>query len=742
MTADARDMDVVGYVDQWSVAAGNTLNVHVSCTTGRYRADLVRLIHGDDHPDGPGFKARPVPAAFEGEHAGMEQAIVPGSWFLADGLPGLSALTLALWIWPTAPGRGEQCIAAQRDAAGGYRLLVDGEARLVLEIDRAGQHHRLVRPGPLPARAWQFVALAIDPRAAHLHWRPRDFAPGDPGGTASIAFDTASADPLPARLLLAADAMHPQGRSFRADHLFNGKIGAPALFGRALDGADIDAVGAGLPGITGSALARWAFALSAGTDRVPDLSGQGFHGRTFNRPARLVTGPGFTGETNDPAAVPEQYNAAHFHDDDLSDAGWEPSFAISIPDDLPSGIYAARLQAGDTVDHVPFVVRAAPHHSPAPVAILLPTVSYICYSNSDFDPSILPPDGAPLADVTSCAAERGYLRRNRLLSLYGLHSDGSGVSMSSMLRPMPINSRPNSRSMLNGAAHQLAADLSIVDFLEAKGIPHDVITDHDLHAGGAEILARYRTVLSGTHAEYWTGPMLDALAAYQQDGGRFVYLSGNGLYWVTALSDDGTLVEIKRAYGTRSWEAAPGETRLSLTGEEGGLWRHRGRAPQLYVGVGFSAQGFDRGAPYRCTEASHDPRARFIFDGVGDGLIGDFPTLVSAYGAAGYEVDRADVALGTPRHALVVAQSEGLNDNYQNAIEEALGMMPGYGGTTCPNVRADMVFYETPKDGAVFSVGSISWCSALAYNGYDNGVARITENVVRAFATPGPLPVG
>jgi N,N-dimethylformamidase len=50
------------------------------------------------------------------------------------------------------------------------------------------------------------------------------------------------------------------------------------------------------------------------------------------------------------------------------------------------------------------------------------------------------------------------------------------------------------------------------------------------------------------------------------------------------------------------------------------------------------------------------------------------------------------------------------------------------------NLRADMVYFETPKGGGVFSVGAITWCGSLAHNDYDNNVSRITENVLKKFA--------
>jgi hypothetical protein len=43
------------------------------------------------------------------------------------------------------------------------------------------------------------------------------------------------------------------------------------------------------------------------------------------------------------------------------------------------------------------------------------------------------------------------------------------------------------------------------------------------------------------------------------------------------------------------------------------------------------------------------------------------------------------------------------------------------------------VYFETPNGGAVFSVGSISWCGSLPYNNFDNNVSRVTENVLKRF---------
>ena len=138
---------------------------------------------------------------------------------------------------------------------------------------------------------------------------------------------------------------------------------------------------------------------------------------------------------------------------------------------------------------------------------------------------------------------------------------------------------------------------------------------------------------------------------------------------------------------------------------------------------------------------SFDPRAAFIFEGIGrDELIGD--TVARAeVGAAGSELDRVDFALGTPPHTLVLAQSSGHSDAYQHVVEEVnTSNAPGRAGRMNPLVRADMVFLEYPNGGAVFSSSAIAWCGSLSYNNYTNNVSRITENVLRRFASDEPFP--
>jgi N,N-dimethylformamidase len=160
------------------------------------------------------------------------------------------------------------------------------------------------------------------------------------------------------------------------------------------------------------------------------------------------------------------------------------------------------------------------------------------------------------------------------------------------------------------------------------------------------------------------------------------------------------------------------------------------------VGVGFSAVGWSArppavcgpNRPYKQEAGSFDPRAQFIFENVGpEELIGDFESLGLGRGAAGDEIDRADASLGTPHHALLLARASSFSGEYLPTAEEVHLAQPWL--DLADKVRADMVYFECPNGGAVFSTGSVSWLSCLSHNGYENTVSRITANVMKRFVS-------
>ncbi len=156
------------------------------------------------------------------------------------------------------------------------------------------------------------------------------------------------------------------------------------------------------------------------------------------------------------------------------------------------------------------------------------------------------------------------------------------------------------------------------------------------------------------------------------------------------------------------------------------------------TGVGFISQGFESARPYRRMPDSYHRRASWMFEGIEGEIIGDFG--LAHEGAAGIEIDRYDLTLGTPPHTLIVAASGGHSDNYMLVCEEILYAYPGMTGTHDYRIRADITYFTAPHDGAVLSTGSIAFGQSLPFNNFDNNVSKLLKNIVDAFAKKGKLP--
>ena len=748
-------MEIVGYSDKWGAQPGETIRFMVSCRKPGYSAQLVRVVNGDDHPRGPGTKMEMVESPANGEYPGRVQELTPGSYAAAPDHPRLAvgSFTIQAWIYPTTPDQGLQGVVTKwdEDEGAGYGLFIDEEGALSVRVGLGGGKgvETLGSGVPLQAAKWYFAAGVYDAEegSLRLYQRPLDrwplmdtaaetSGPATPGGPAETGAD----------LVIAG-----YRRGGKPAGLYNGKIDNPVILGRAAAAEEIARWrenGARVSDDPALA-AAWDFGRDFATTAVTDTSPNGLHGETVNMPTRAVTGHNWTGREVDFKHAPEQYAAIRFNNDDLEDAGWEVDFEYTVPEDLKSAVYAFRVSTEDAEDYLPFAVRPKTGAPTARIAFLLSTYTYMAYANEHLanNPVLveyMEGKGRKI-DFPLLPAEH-YMVDNKLGGLYDLHTDGSGICYSSILKPV-LNFRPNNKQRTLGAGlgapALLSADLHEIDWMESRGFEHDVITDEDVHFDGADLLSGYKVVVTSTHPEYWTEDMLAALEVYLNGGGRFMYLGGNGLYWVTSVDPERPhVIEVRRWNGTGSWRTEHEESHHSTTGEPGGLWRFRNRAPQKLVGVGMTAQGGNGvNAAYHRLPDSFDPRAAFVFEGIGDDeVIGDFDTLNLGWGAAGYEVDRLDHDLGTPAHALLLASATEFDDTFHHVVEEVMHMNSEQTGTTNDLVRADMVLFEYPNGGAVFSTGSIAWSAGLSHNGYDNNVSRITGNVLRKFASDDPLP--
>ena len=114
---------------------------------------------------------------------------------------------------------------------------------------------------------------------------------------------------------------------------------------------------------------------------------------------------------------------------------------------------------------------------------------------------------------------------------------------------------------------------------------------------------------------------------------------------------------------------------------------------------------------------------------------------IAAAHAAGFELDSVNPKYGTPPHALVVAKGIVIHPDYLPVNEDMLVHRHPLAQEdwSC----ADMTFFETPKNGAVFSTGSITFCGSLPSNNFDNNCSKLLSNVLDRFLDPEarfPLP--
>ena len=682
--------DIVGYCDPLSALPGDSISFKLGAWngSGEASAQIVKLISGDDRPHGTGLIESPVE---ELESVAVEhQLLAPGSYGVVEDLPSITEGSISLWFYPTLLRAERQTILSTQgisikiSESGVYILGDDGDVYLEVELQ---------------IRRWYALSLEFG-ASSKLTLTSKPEGLGDRNFTLSVEGSGLSASG--GSLYLAC--LNP------GDETFNGRLQDVVV-------SSVDRVVMSLD-----------FSQAINSQTIIDASENSLNGTLHQNPTRCVAGVEWDGTVQSYHIDPDHYRAIHFHEDDFTDAGWHESLAWSVPKDLASGQYALKVTLRDSEDYIPFFVRA-PKGKRSKLAYLVPTASYLAYANQrmNFGGFFSKPTLRHANDAFTYAHEDlGY-------SLYEYHRDQSGVHFSSRLRPI-LNMKPRTGTWA------FNADTHITAWLDAIDQDFDVVTDEDLHVEGIEALEGYQLIITGTHPEYYSTRMRDSLEQWLSNNGRLMYMGGNGFYWRVAFQEDNpAIMEVRRAEdGTRAWIAEPGEYYHQFNGEYGGMWRRLGKPPNQLVGIGFAAQGFDGGTYYKVQSGALDPRVDFIVNGISDvsqdDTWGSFGN--QGGGAAGEEIDRFDLSLGSPAHAVILATSENHRPGMLRVKEEFHMMEPP---TNDPKVRADMVFFEVEGGGAVFSTGSISYAGSLAHNDYDNEIAKLTTNVVQRFLDPEPF---
>ena len=700
-----KSIPLIGYSDKISLRSEETISFKVSSNLKKpFKATLKRSISADPNPKGIGIIEEDASKYFKtASFKSREQTFNPGSYAISKKILKFSIkknLKINVIIFPTLSLSRKQTILSFDD----LELYIAENGRLTLNINK----EQISIKKPLLFRSWYNVEVKI-----------------------SLSGKVTISQKLVSNInknKLIIDGKFNVKKIFkskitigalvlknRISNHYNGKIESPKII---VDGKTV-----------------FDCDLSNNTSSSFVKSNIGPNLLLINFPTRAVTSSKWDGSEMNWQHKPDHYAAIHFHDDDIYDFEWDTDFKFKIPNNMPSGIYIMKIKGEGNEDSIPFFVAPKINKTKSKICVLISTFTYSIYGNHarvDYKDSwqnrIKEWNAYPYNPVNY--KEYG-------LSTYNYHSDGAGICHASHRRPL-FNLRPGyitfggSKSPCSGLRH-FQADSHLISWLHNKELDYEIVTDEQLHEDGYKAIKNYKTIITGTHPEYHTKETLDALTDFRNNGGSLNYLGGNGFYWRIAIhKENKSLLEIRRPEGgIRAWASEPGEAYNAFDGTYGGLWRRSGRAPQELVGIGFTAQGNFYGHSY--VRKCFDPKFDWIFKGIKENKLGDFG--FSGNGAAGFELDHIDSHLTSIKDITLLAQSKASKDPEENFI-----LVPESQLTHLSNIKhlpedeilqADMVYFEVPGGGSVFSTGSITFCGSLPWNNFKNNISKLLENIIK-----------
>lgn len=356
------------------------------------------------------------------------------------------------------------------------------------------------------------------------------------------------------------------------------------------------------------------------------------------------------------------------------------------------GLYFVHVHGADgSFATLPWVV--APTEPAADVAVLASDLTWNAYNAFGGRSNYVHAAGLPDAPDVN---RRQTLPRYRVQG----HEEWNAPAYPplSLDRPEPENLVDRDEQLTSpilgrDACSLAAGEWRLLGWLEREGYDNDLYAETQFARGELD-LSRYRVLVLNCHPEYWTVGMYDEVKRWvHEDGGRLVYLGGNGLNCAVTL--DGSAMTVHN--GT----ADELEPRRAEVASRFGLV-HEPEARLL--GVGSTRAGLLTAAPYEVLAPGH---WAFTGTGVREGDLVGRETLHTRIpgGASGHETDK--LTAHSPRDTVLLAR----------------GANPGDGG-------ADMVTYEAAGGGAVFAAGSVSFVTALPV---DPVLTRVVRNVLDRF---------
>jgi len=369
------------------------------------------------------------------------------------------------------------------------------------------------------------------------------------------------------------------------------------------------------------------------------------------------------------------------------------SDTIVAPDH--SGMYCFHLREKHSGEFFTFPLIVAPTSAQSNIAVLCATMTWNAYNKFGGRSNYINPDGLPDRPVVHGQQDLSRFDPDAEVIEVVWGTENHEYEPLSFERPTPFNHVPKNEQLTDPIrgryeAYGVPAEWRMLGWLEREGYEYDLYAENQLHDGSLHLDA-YDVVLSHTHPEYWSRKMYDDIKSWVYNrGGKFAYLGGNGIAAEVDVIDSSRV----RYLSEDRTDSADVESRFHMTVEPS----------SKLIGTVTATNGLMTAAPYEVLDGSH-----WVFENT------DLETS-DTFGEESLQERCSGGASGCETDVLSPHAPEDLH-------HLAKGLNPEDAG-------ADMVYYETPSDGAVFSTGSITYPASLLI---DDNISQITTNILDNF---------
>ena len=353
---------------------------------------------------------------------------------------------------------------------------------------------------------------------------------------------------------------------------------------------------------------------------------------------------------------------------------WPAATSFTVPRDWPSGVYVAEMktEAGRTRPII-FWVR---EDNPGSTAHLL-----------------------FLSSVNTHQAYNDYGGG----SLYGFGGTVKSTQVSF------------NRPYTTGLGKYQIWEAKAIPWLEDHGYAVEYATTYDLQFH-PDLLTHYDVAMIVGHSEYWSWDMRQRVKEFLDDGGRFISLTGNTMWWQVRFEDNG-----RTMIGYKDWTKDPQKSAQLSTDNPWDVPIYD--TPFTFTGLHWPFGGYPgaNGDGYYAVNTDH-----WVYQGADvseNQLIGKGTSLETSI----HDKESDGMAFNCATDGATILGPVGNTGTPRNFT--VLGLTTVYSQIRDLDDFTMMGIYTVPGGGAFFSAGTTGW--ALGLN--DPAIDRMTRNVIDRF---------